>query len=174
MCDTWLAPSSIVTYLASVRSLHIDLGCSDPMLGTPRLTRLIKGIKRARSSSINIRLPINNNLMHIIQASLSAGTFDHLMFWAACCVAFFGFLRVSEFTCPSAFNYTKPSARRRSPGIRSSGPTSYQVLQNRSLWPWLFYLFGSHWQRNLPGFGSVGLPSCSGQLTGATLRLSER
>ena len=31
--------------------------------------------------------------------------YDNLMMWAACCIAFFGFLRCSEFTTPSQQEY---------------------------------------------------------------------
>ena len=37
-----------------------------------------------------------------MKLQLDFHTFDHIMFWAACCLAFFGFLRCSEFTVPSA------------------------------------------------------------------------
>ena len=98
-----LAPSSISTYLAAVRSLHIDLGFPDPMRGADRLTRLLRGIRRSHSSPGALRLPITNRLLQILRCSLSSPSFDHTMFWAACCTAFFGFLRVSEFTCSGSF-----------------------------------------------------------------------
>lgn len=39
--------ATVATYLAAVRSLHIDLGFVDPMLHANRLARLIRGIKRS-------------------------------------------------------------------------------------------------------------------------------
>lgn len=98
-----LAPASIVTYLAAVRSLHIDLGFHDPTRDTPRLSRLIRGIRCVSSRSSQLRLPITNRLLLVLQHALATPTFDHVMFWAACCSAFFGFLRVSEFTCSGVF-----------------------------------------------------------------------
>jgi hypothetical protein len=98
-----LAPSSITTYIAAVRSLHIDLGAVDPTRGASRLARLLRGIRRARASPRPLRLPITNNVMHLLCTALSSPSFDHVMFWAACCTAFFGFLRVSELTCPGPF-----------------------------------------------------------------------
>ena len=41
--------------------------------------------------------------MLVLQTALAVSLFDHIMFWAACCTAFFGFLRVSEFTCSGVF-----------------------------------------------------------------------
>ena len=76
----------MVVYLASVRSLHIDQDFPDPTFHTPRLRRVLQGIRRSASQSRPSCWPITRP--------------DALMFWAACCVVFLGFLRVSEFTPP--------------------------------------------------------------------------
>ena len=110
---SWLAqslsPASVVVYLASVRSLHIDQGFPDPTLHTPRLRRVIQGIRRSASRSRPPRRPITRPILQAIHAILAHATpaTDALMFWAACCVAFFGFLRVSEFTSTSPFDLTR-------------------------------------------------------------------
>ena len=96
-------PSSVSSYIAVVRSWHIDLGAPDPTRGATRLARLLRGIRRSRSSPALTRLPVTNRLMGVLQSALSAPGLDHVMFWAACCTAFFGFLRVSEFTCPGVY-----------------------------------------------------------------------
>ncbi|CAB3988529.1 Retrovirus-related Pol poly from transposon 412 [Paramuricea clavata] len=106
---TWLAQtrnlalSSVSSYIAAVRSWHIDLGAPDPTRGATRLARLLRGIRRCRSSPALSRLPVINRLMGVLQSALSAPGFDHVMFWAACSTAFFGFLRVSEFTCAGVY-----------------------------------------------------------------------
>ena len=98
-----LAPSSVSSYFAAIRSWHVDLGAPDPTSGATRLARLLRGIRRSRTSPAFIRLPITNRLMLVLQSALAVPLFDHIMFWAACCTAFFGFLRVSEFTCSGVF-----------------------------------------------------------------------
>ena len=98
-----LAPPSVSAYIAAVRSWHIDLGSPDPTRGASRLARLLRGIGRSRSSPTLIRLPTTNRLMGVRFSALFAPSIDHAMFWAACCTAFFGFLRVSEFTCTGVF-----------------------------------------------------------------------
>ena len=106
---TWLAlfrglsPASISTYTAAVRSLHLDVGLPDLTAGAKRLQRLMRGVRRHIPNTSSPRLPITNNLLQLIAHGLS-DTFNHVMFWAACCTAFFGFLRVSEFTCSGAFD----------------------------------------------------------------------
>ena len=108
--STWLfftrglAPSSVTTYLSAVHSLQLVYGFSDPLRGSDLLAPLLRGIRRSHVASSPGRLPINNRLLRIIHQALATPSFDTVMFWAACCTAFFGFLRVSEFTCPGAFD----------------------------------------------------------------------
>ena len=75
------------------------------MLGFHRLHRLLRGVRRqGPPSHRRSRLPVTNRLMVILGQFLGMPSFNHRMFWAACCVAFLGFLRVSEFTCPGVFD----------------------------------------------------------------------
>ena len=96
-----LKHSSIKVYLSAVRSLHIELGFEDPLLNCPRLQRVVRGIKRCQGSSGSQRRPITKEVMHVIHGALNFHLLDHVMFWAACTLAYFGFLRSSEFTTPS-------------------------------------------------------------------------
>ena len=104
MFVSWLAqsvaPPTIAVYLAAVRSLHIDAGLPDPTADAPRLRRVLRGIQRTRSRARPSRRPITKSILDTIHTTLATASpaADAAMFWAACCVAFFGFLRVSEFT----------------------------------------------------------------------------
>ena len=80
-----------------------DLGAPDPTSGATRLARLLRGIRRSCTSPAFIGLPITDRLMLVFQSALAVPRFDHVMVWAACCTAFFEFLRVSEFTCSDVF-----------------------------------------------------------------------
>ncbi|CAB4028379.1 Hypothetical predicted protein, partial [Paramuricea clavata] len=53
-----LAPSSVSSYIAAVRSWHIDLGAPDPTRGATRLARLLRGIRRSRSWPALTRFPV--------------------------------------------------------------------------------------------------------------------
>ncbi len=106
---TWLAsslkPASIKVYLSAVRALHIEHGYSDPLVGCLRLQRVVKGIKRCKGSSADKRLPITPDIPTVIYRCLDYSVYDDVLFWAACCLAYFGFLRSSEFTLPDGNAY---------------------------------------------------------------------
>lgn len=76
---------------------------------TPRLQQVIKGIQRCQATSNppRIRKPITLDIMKAIFSLLSKRppSHDNIMIWAACCAAFFGFLRCSEMTVPSQDAY---------------------------------------------------------------------
>lgn len=107
---TFLAESiqhaSIKVYLSAVRSLHIEQGFADPLLNCLRLQRVVRGIKRAQGAPTAKRLPITDSIMMVIFNSLDINVPDHRMFWAACTLGYFGFLRSAEFTVPNLASFS--------------------------------------------------------------------
>ena len=101
--------SSIKVYLSGITAHHIEQGFPDPLANCLRLQRVIRGIKRSQGSSSSSRLPITDDLMFVIWRSLDLRLPDHLMFWAACSLGYFGFLRASEFTVPSLASFSPSS-----------------------------------------------------------------
>ena len=101
-----LQHSSIKVYLSGIRALHIDQGFPDPLADCLRLQRVVRGIKRCQGTPSSTRLPITDDLMLIIWQSLDFGLPDHVMFWAACSLGYFGFLRASEFTVPNLSSFS--------------------------------------------------------------------
>ena len=93
-----LQPPTIKVYLSAVRSLRIERGYADPLKDCLRLQHVVKGIKRCKGSSLDRRLPITPHILRNLFSGLNLSNFDDLMFWGACCLAFFGFLRSAEFT----------------------------------------------------------------------------
>ena len=85
--------SSIKVYLSAVRSLHIEQGFPDPLINCLRLQRVLRGIKRSQGSSATQRLPVTDSILFVIHQALDPSSFDHCMFWAACTLGYFGFLR---------------------------------------------------------------------------------
>ena len=93
--------STLKVYLSAVRALHVQLGYPDPFKDRPRIPLVIKGLQRAKGMSNRpLKQPITALCLHSIRLQLNFALFDDVTLWAACCTAFFGFLRAAEFTAP--------------------------------------------------------------------------
>jgi len=94
----------IKVYLSAICHMHILSGLHENVSHqfTPQVQLAILGIKRSQAvtSTPRARLPITMEMMQKIKHVLSQypSSYDNVM---ACCLAFFGFLRVSEFTVPT-------------------------------------------------------------------------
>jgi len=90
--------TTIKVYLSAVRSLHIEQGFADPLVDCLRLRQVLRGIKRTHGDTSTLPLPVTDDIMMLIFRALDVSILDHCMFWAACTLAYFGFLCSAEFT----------------------------------------------------------------------------
>ena len=110
-----LPHQTINVYLSAVRNLHVTKGQHLDYMGalTPHLEMVLKGIKKesANHNPPQIKLPITINIMQSIRRILAMSPEDYnsIMMWAACSLAFSGFLRSIEFTVPSQSEYDPAS-----------------------------------------------------------------
>ena len=87
--------------------MHIAEGVADPFQpAMPRLDYVLKGIKRSQAEQgrgSRVRLPMTPELLRKLKGILGGrlDQWDTAMIWAACCLCYFGFLRIGEITAPS-------------------------------------------------------------------------
>jgi len=106
-----LSYPTIRVYLSAVRYNCTTMRESLP-LTTPRLNYILKGICKSDAMTYQPRewLPITFPIMMRLHQTFTTNSSNYgdVMIWAACCLAYFGLLRVSEFTS-SAHDHFDPS-----------------------------------------------------------------
>ena len=95
--------NNVKLHMAAIKHFTIIQGSQLDFHNFTRLFMLMKGIKRTQGKqhSTPKRQPITPTHLHTIHKNLYASSRkyeDKLMLWAAITTAFFGFLRVSEYT----------------------------------------------------------------------------
>ena len=90
-----LNPKSINCYINIIRILHLDAGYSNPLFQNFAVTNLKRGIARELGKPPKQMHPISCEILVKIHGCLSMRSGRDISFWAACAVAFFGFLRKS-------------------------------------------------------------------------------
>ena len=106
--------SNVKLHMAAIKHFTITAGHYLDFKNFHRLYLLLKGIKRAHGKRYSLpkRQPITPSLLHLIKQNLfnsSRAYEDKLMLWAALTTAFFGFLRVSEYTSTHKTKYDPQS-----------------------------------------------------------------
>ena len=95
-----LAGATIKVHLSAIRHLHLFNGFQDPLLYRPRLALLRQAMTKGGSGP-DKRRPVTVEMLRGWVARVKiCPSFDNVLFLAGALVAFFGLLRVSEFTAP--------------------------------------------------------------------------
>ena len=91
---------TIKVYLAGIWLEHLERGLEDPTKDE-LLHLLCTGIKRSQGVQTRTRLPITINVLKTLKSQLchdsSFSALEKRLLWAAFTLAFYGFMRASEF-----------------------------------------------------------------------------
>lgn len=96
--------TTIKLYLAGIRFHYLQAGLPNPLQSGDRLQCIIRGIKRSQVKISKPRLPIDMKILNQICKLLRSGVFSPYIdktLECMCVLAFYGFLRCSEFTVRS-------------------------------------------------------------------------
>ena len=102
-----LSQSTIITYLSGISYHHKVRGLKDNTKSFI-VNKVLEGIKRCGNKKKDIRSPITLPLLDkLISAlpSVTSSKYESLLFSASFSLAFYAFLRISEFTAPNGNNY---------------------------------------------------------------------
>ncbi len=103
---------SIKNYVAGVHTLHKYLGLPFPELSEFLPQLFFKGLARLQPHVPRQALPLTPAILLAVHSTLDFRVPLHVVFWAACLVAFFSFLRQSNLLPYSTkFNPAKQLAR---------------------------------------------------------------
>ena len=108
LANEGLQARTISAYLSGLRHFQISAGLPPPPHNAwPWLHYVTRGIKRTQEPTHRSRMPITIAVMNKLRAvwlplNQAVHPFNNVLYWAAACTAFFGFLRLGEVFPKSA------------------------------------------------------------------------
>ncbi|MGH0160067.1 UNVERIFIED_CONTAM: hypothetical protein FKN15_053966 [Acipenser sinensis] len=128
-----LAPSSITCYLAGIQYQFRLQSIPSPLLSSvPEIRLTFRGMEKSLPPSSPSRQPISTDLLLHLIIALRQGCFnpfDDIVMETLCLIAFFGFLRCSEFSTPSTSSFPALGLKR---SDLSQIPGNHFILHIRS------------------------------------------
>lgn len=125
--------SSIPGYLNIIRLLHVESGFPNPLENNFEINCLKKGVQRLKGSPPEPKLPISPEILCRIKSILCFYQSDDVAFWAACLIAFFGFLRKSTLLPKSKSDKSSHSLEIRDVNYNLDGTFTVTVRHSKTI-----------------------------------------
>lgn len=97
-----LSVSTINSYLAGIRQVHLTLGHDIPQLRSAMVTQILTGKKNleaVKPTSKPVRIPVTPTMLRFLKTAINKDDipfFDKRLFWFLCVLAFHGAFRMGE------------------------------------------------------------------------------
>lgn len=128
-----LKPSSIPKYMNIIRILHLEAGLPDPEVMQMHLVKsVLTGFGKEKGLDVKKAAPISPQLLLLINSQLDLNSVDDVMFWAACLVGFFGFLRKSNLFPPTKKGFSPEKHLCRNSFRRVAGGFDIRILWSKT------------------------------------------
>ncbi len=126
---------TVKLYLSAIANFYVEQ--NQPLRSNSmfQLHCILKGIKRTSSSQQRIRRPITIHILSQFSTLLRPAfskDLDTVMLWAAFTLAFFGFLRVSEFTYSNAQSFLAVNDIAFIPSITTPDSIQVHIKQSKT------------------------------------------
>ena len=108
-----LSASSVKKYLNIIRLLHLEAGLPNPLSHNWFLDSVLRGIMRKKGVGTCRKLPITPYILLRLKSVLNPANPVDIVFWAACLLGFFAFLRKSNLFAPSTTRFDPSKHLRR-------------------------------------------------------------
>ena len=105
--------STIDTYLAGIRQLHVEHGLEQTVIRTERVNIVLKGLRNKdntckRREKVGGRRPVTGEVLELLKTRLQCSEMrgrDQRMVWTVCSLLYHGAFRVHELLCNKAGSF---------------------------------------------------------------------
>ena len=152
LANEGLQARTISAYLSGLRHFQISAGLPPPPHNAwPWLHYVTRGIKRTQEPTNRSRMPITIAVMNKLRAvwlplNQVVHPFNNVLYWAAACTAFFGFLRLGE-VFPTTPTPRPLHGQSHQPLLHQAAD---QEVKDRPIWEGLLCGVGEVWSCHLP------------------------
>ena len=107
------AYTTIQQYLSTIRLVHLELGFPHPFRDNHPVSSLLKAVKRVKGATPSYKRPLSHKQLIACRNHLDLTCVADAQLWTIILTCFFGLLRISNVTVPSADSWDEHKILRR-------------------------------------------------------------